>query len=55
MKCNSFSFIIMMIWKIIDFSIILLCELTMEYIVDINMLTLSYNIIKNESLIIIII
>jgi hypothetical protein len=45
----------MIIKIIIDFSINLLCELTMEYIAEINMLVLSYNIIKNESLIIIII
>jgi hypothetical protein len=45
----------MMIIIIIDFLINLLCELCIEYIVEINMLVLSYNIIKNESLIIIII
>ncbi len=39
-KWNVIVFIIMMIKIIIDFSINLLCELTVEYIVEINMLVL---------------
>jgi len=45
----------MIIIIIIDFLINLLCELSIEYIVEINILIVSYNFIKNECLIIIII